>query len=322
MAIVAVDTWYPCRYTWRSAKGHTSRIDYVLHDAFRVEEVTTCGIAHTVDLACGAAEDHRCVKCPSEVKGGTDIENNRSKKKNQHRHIIDSKSVLVGSVSKKTVGVCPEAWKQRFSPCRGTIQNPFLWVQFQRRLWAFAPKPGNSVSHHAEELSGILLKHARDVFGVKGLKTSSAVDITWHLVHSESHCTSAATCEPSRGARMKCHFAAWMASKPCEFAPDDHLQGPAWGWKAYRAHQEWTRKAARSFFASALWVQADRLKRMVKPAIIADKLALRRHSGWRATETLTACIASCERVSRENAKWSRFAKLHARRHPDQRRRGT
>ena len=47
-------------------------------------------------------------------------------------------------------------------------------------------------------------------------------------------------------------------------------------------HQEWTRKAARSFhLASALWVQADRLKPMVKPAIIADRLAFLE---WNAKE--------------------------------------
>ena len=27
--MVAVNTWYPCGYTWRSAKGHTSRIDHL-----------------------------------------------------------------------------------------------------------------------------------------------------------------------------------------------------------------------------------------------------------------------------------------------------
>ena len=37
--MVAVNTLYPCGYTWRSAKGHTSRVDYVLYDAFRVDEV-------------------------------------------------------------------------------------------------------------------------------------------------------------------------------------------------------------------------------------------------------------------------------------------
>ena len=37
-------------------------------------------------------------------------------------------------------------------------------------MWAFAPEPGNSVSDHAEELSGFLLKHAREVFGEKGRK--------------------------------------------------------------------------------------------------------------------------------------------------------
>ena len=47
-------------------------------------------------------------------------------------------------------------------------------------------------------------------------------------------------------------------------------------------HHEWTRKAARSFYlASVLWVQAHRLKRMVKPAIIADKLAFLE---WNAKE--------------------------------------
>ena len=67
--MVAVNMWYACGYTWRSAEGHTSRIDCVLYDASRVEEKKTCGIAHTVDLACGAAEDHRCVKCSIEAKG-------------------------------------------------------------------------------------------------------------------------------------------------------------------------------------------------------------------------------------------------------------
>ena len=153
--MVAVNTLCPCGYTWRSAKGHKSRIDCVLYDAFRVEEVKTCGIAHTVDLACGAAEDHRCVKCSIVVKSGTDVENNRRKKKKIN---IDTSS----------------------------IQNPFLCAEFQRTLWAFAPQPGNSVSDHAEELSGFPLKHASDVFGEKGRKPS-AVDITRHLVHSESH---------------------------------------------------------------------------------------------------------------------------------------
>ena len=81
---------------------------------------------------------------------------------------------------------------------------------------------------------------------------------------------------------MKCYFAAWMASKTSEFAPGDQQLGPRRGWKAYGMHQEWTCKASRSFYlASALWVQADRLKRMVKPAIIADKLAFLE---WNAKE--------------------------------------
>ena len=77
----------------------------MLYDASRVEEINTSGIAHTVDLACGAAEDHRCIKCSIEVKGETDIENNREKKKKIN---IDTSSA----------------------------QNPFLCAEFQRRLWA------------------------------------------------------------------------------------------------------------------------------------------------------------------------------------------
>ena len=60
--MIAANTWYLCGYTWRSAKGHTSRSDFVPYDASRVEEIQTCGIGHPVDLACGASEDHRYVK--------------------------------------------------------------------------------------------------------------------------------------------------------------------------------------------------------------------------------------------------------------------
>ena len=222
-----MNTWYPCGYTWRSAKGHTSRIDDVLYDAFRVEERKTCGVAHTVDLACGAAEDHRCVKCSIVVKSETDVENNRRKKKKIN---IDTSS----------------------------MQNPFLCAEFQRRLWAFAPKPGNSVSDHAEEHSGFLVKHARDVFGVKERKsrqpwishgtwcTVKVIAPLWRLANQAGEC--------GRFARMKCYFAAWMASKLSEFAPGDRLQGPRRGRKACGMHHEWTRKAVRSFYlASALW---------------------------------------------------------------------
>ena len=48
-------------------------------------------------------------------------------------------------------------------------------------------------------------------------------------------------------------------------------------------HQEWARRVARSFYlASALWAQADRLKRKVKRALIADKLAFLE---WNAKES-------------------------------------
>ena len=138
--MVAVNTLYPCGYTWRSAKGHTARIDYVLHDASRVEEIKKLvALPIPWTLACGAAEDHRYVMCSLEVKGG------------------------------RTLRTTEES-KRKSTSTHPSIQNPFLCAEFQRRLWAFAPKPGNSVSDHAEELSGFLLKHARDVFGVEGRK--------------------------------------------------------------------------------------------------------------------------------------------------------
>ena len=75
--MIAANKWFPCGYTWRSAKGHTSRFDYVLYDASRAEEIKkNSGIAHTVDLACGAAPA-MCI----EVKDETGTENNQRKKK-------------------------------------------------------------------------------------------------------------------------------------------------------------------------------------------------------------------------------------------------
>ena len=160
-----------------------------------------------------------------------------------------------------------------------------VFVEFQRRLWASAPKPANSVSDHAEELSVFLVKHAREVFGVKGRKPRQPwiSQGTWYTVKVIAPLRRLANQagESGRFARMMCYFAAWMATRPCEF-PGDHLQGPHKGRKAYGTHQEWARRAARSFYlASALWAQADRLKRMVKPTLIADKLAF---SEWNAKE--------------------------------------
>ena len=76
------------------------------------------------------------------------------------------------------------------------MQDPFLFVEFRRRLWTFAQKPGNNVSDHAEECSAFLLKQAKAIFGVKGGKeASTAVDLTGHLVHSESRRSLATTSE-------------------------------------------------------------------------------------------------------------------------------
>ena len=110
-----------------------------------------------------------------------------------------------------------------------SMQNPFLSVELQRRIWAFAPKPGNCVSDHAEELSNFIEKHARDVFGVKERKprqpwishgtwcTVKVIAPLRRLAHQAGEC--------GRFGIMKRYFAAWMASKQCESARGDHLQG-------------------------------------------------------------------------------------------------
>ena len=43
-----------------------------------------------------------------------------------------------------------------------SMQNPYVCVEFQRRLWTCGPKPGNIVSDHAEEFSAFLLKQASE----------------------------------------------------------------------------------------------------------------------------------------------------------------
>ena len=218
------------------------------HLELKIEK--NCGIAHIVDLACGAAEDQRCAKCLIEVKDDTGTEHNQRKKKSTSTH------------HRCKIRIC---------------------VEFQRRLWAFAAKLGNSVSDHAEEFLIFLVKHAREVFGVKGRKSRQPWIswCTWCTVKVIAPLRRLANQAGKSGrfAWMKCYFAAWMATRPC---PGDHQQGPHKGWKAYGTHQEWARRAARSFYlASAFWAQADRLKCMVKPALVADKLAFLE---WNAKE--------------------------------------
>ena len=209
--MIAANTWYPCGYTWRSAKGHTSRIDYLFCDASRVEEIKTCGVAHTVDLACGAAEDHRCVKCLFEVKDETRTEKNHRKKKKIN---IDT----------------------------SLMQNPYLCVEFQRRLWTLAPKPGNSVSDHAEEFSIFLLQQVKQFFGVKGQSWISQG--TWCKIKViaplRRFANQAAEC--GRFARMKRYFCNMGGDETLRVrtlrSPAGTLQGMESFWNAPRVGTE------------------------------------------------------------------------------------
>ena len=144
----------------------------------------------------------RCVKCLIEVKDEIGAEKNQRKIKSN----IDTSS----------------------------MQNQYLCVEFQRRLWTFAPKPGNSVSDHAEAFSIFLLQQAQEFFGVKGRKpwisqgtwcTMKIIALLRRLANQAAEC--------GRYARMKCYFAAWVARRPCEVAPGDHQQGLHKGWKAF-----------------------------------------------------------------------------------------
>ena len=47
--------------------------------------------------------------------------------------------------------------------------------------------------------------------------------------------------ECGRFARMKCYFAAWAATRPCEIALGSHLEGSCEERRAVGAHHEWTR---------------------------------------------------------------------------------
>ena len=57
----AVNTWYPCGYTWRLNHSKTFRIDYVTIPLFLLCLVIECGVATSVDLSGIAREDHRMV---------------------------------------------------------------------------------------------------------------------------------------------------------------------------------------------------------------------------------------------------------------------
>ena len=106
----------------------------------------------------------------------------------------------------------------------------------------------NNASDHAEEFSVFLLKHEKEVFGVKGRKLRQPwiSQSTWCTVKAIAPLLRLANQAGECGsfARMKCNFAAWMATRPCEFAPGDDQQGPQKGWDAYGTHQEWSRRAA------------------------------------------------------------------------------
>ena len=82
----------------------------------------------------------------------------------------------------------------------------------------------NSVSDHAEEFSVFLLKHEREGFWCEGTETSTAVDLTKHLVHSESHRTLASTCEPSWGVWTFCENEMQL----CSMDGDETLRVCTW----------------------------------------------------------------------------------------------
>ena len=157
--------------------------------------------------------------------------------------------------------------------------------------------------------------------------------VTWHLVHSESHCTSAATSEPSREVWTICET---------ENVTLQHgrLRNHA------NLHQAITCRDLTGDGRRMEYTKSGRVKPLdpstLRECVMGASGPTQANGETRHHRRQTGILeverqggtASCEQrrlswhvlhrasVSRENAKWSRFASLQARQRPDQRRRGT
>ena len=127
MKVDEVITWYPCGYTWRSAKGHTSRIDFVLHDASRGEELKKKKLSHRPHRGFGMQCCIRTSMCKVLQKMRLAL-----------RKTKERKNTSTSTHFRRKIRIC--AWR------------------FKEDLRKFAQQPGNSVSSHAEELSIFLLQ--------------------------------------------------------------------------------------------------------------------------------------------------------------------
>ena len=159
------------------------------------------------------------------------------------------------------------------------------------------------MSDHAEAFSIFLLQKAKGIFGVKGRKPRQPWISTklwvWTFCEDEVLLCSMGGDETLRGT----------------------LQGMESVWNAPSVGTE-----SRSILLpclSALWAQADRLKRKVKPALNADKLVFLE---WNAKEAQRLAsngdssrhVLHYASTGRENTKRSRLVNLQETRYPDQR----
>eukprot|EP00974_Lingulodinium_polyedra_P071923 6960543-Lingulodinium_polyedra.AAC.1 len=59
--LCAASTWWPVGYTWRSPKGGTARLDYVLFEVELLHAVKEAWALRDVALSHGPREDHVAV---------------------------------------------------------------------------------------------------------------------------------------------------------------------------------------------------------------------------------------------------------------------
>ena len=70
LGLTACNMHWDAGYTWRSAKGPTSRLDYVCTVASRLGSVIDSWVPDTIDLSMGAREDHRVVCVSARAPSG------------------------------------------------------------------------------------------------------------------------------------------------------------------------------------------------------------------------------------------------------------
>ena len=133
-ALFAVNTFYEAGYTWKSSRGPTHRIDYVLLSRRLYHGVHCCRVMREIDLTFSKWEDHSAVMVGVFVHPGCKVAE-------------------------------PSVKAYRPSPCKWRMSDPIRVQKFQDAMWAFAPTAGCSVTEHCQQLTEYTQKKAINAFG-------------------------------------------------------------------------------------------------------------------------------------------------------------